>query len=200
MSLAETLLLALSLSLDASAVALAATAAGRISGHRSALRLCFHFGIFQFLMPVVGWAAGTEVQPYIAPVDHWVAFGLLTFVGVRMMRSVETNESSIENLTDPSRGWVLVTLSTATSIDALAVGLGLAALRVSIWYPSAIIGVVTMAMSTLAVFGGRRAGAWLGARAQFVGGLVLVLIGVRIVFVHMSWRVLPVLPSLPVFH
>ncbi len=185
MSLVETILLALALSFDASAVALAATAAGWVNDRRAVFRLAFHFGLFQFLMPVVGWVAGTQVQPYIAPVDHWVAFGLLAFVGVRMMKAARSH-SSVEEFTDPSRGWMLVTLATATSIDALAVGLGLAALRVSVWYPSVIIGLVTMVMSTLAIFGGRRAGRWLGARAQFAGGLALIAIGVRIVFAHMS--------------
>ncbi len=102
MSLVETILPGLSLSLDACAVALALTAAGRIGDRRSALRLCFHFGLFQFLMPVVGWAAGTQIEPPIASYDHWIASGLLAFVGVRMTRSAEGG-SSAEELTDPSR-------------------------------------------------------------------------------------------------
>ena len=185
MSFIETVLLALALSLDASAVALAATAAGRVNDRRAAFRLSFHFGLFQFLMPVVGWAAGTQIQPYIAPFDHWVAFGLLAFVGVRMIKA-SAGDASFDEPTDPSRGWVLVTLAIATSIDALAVGLGLAALRVSVWYPSVVIGVITMLMTTLAIYWGRMAGRWLGARAQLVGGLVLIIIGIRIVVSHMS--------------
>jgi manganese efflux pump family protein len=184
MSLAETLLLAVALSIDACTVALASTAAGVIKDRRAAFRLSFHFGIFQFLMPVVGWSAGTQLVPLVAAFDHWIAFGLLAFVGVRMMRSAEDGLNPAE-LVDPTRGWVLVTLATATSIDALAVGLGLAALRISVWYPSVIIGAVTMAMSILAILGGKKVGRWLGAKAQLVGGIVLILIGLRILASHM---------------
>ena len=185
MSLIETVLLGLSLSLDSCAVALASSASGRINDRRSALRLCFHFGLFQFLMPVAGWAAGTQIERHLASFDHWIAFGLLAFVGTRMMTSAEGGPS-VEETVDPSRGWVLVTLATATSIDALAVGLGLAALRISVWYPGTIIGLITMLTSTLAVFGGMRVGRWFGARAQLAGGLVLLFIGLKIVFSHMS--------------
>jgi putative Mn2+ efflux pump MntP len=186
MSLAETLLLAVALSIDACSVALASTAAGAIKDRRSAFRLSFHFGIFQFLMPVVGWAAGTQVMPLIAAFDHWIAFALLALVGARMIKTAGDEGLAPADLVDPSRGWVLVTLATATSIDALAVGLSLAALKISVWYPSVIIGLVTMLMSVLAAFGGRRVGAWLGTKAQIVGGVVLILIGLRILASHMS--------------
>ena len=180
MSDPEIVLLAFSLSLDACAVCLAASAAGYANNAGATFRLSFHFGLFQALMPVAGWVIGTHLESLIAAYDHWIAFGLLTLVGVRMIRSA-TGTGTIEGPGDPSRGWTLLILAFATSIDALAVGLGLAAVGRSIWYPSAIIGLVTMAMSILAVVGGRRAGTYLGARAQIIGGIVLIIIALKIV-------------------
>ena len=186
MSFPEVFLIAMSLAMDAFAVSLAAGARRPSVGHAGGLRLAFHFGLFQFAMPVVGWFIGTRVATLIADFDHWVAFGLLAFVGVRMIRagwrSPRENDAPRD---DPSRGWTLLMLSVATSIDALAVGLSLAFLRVSIWYPSAVIGVVTAALSLIGVRIGHRLGGWLGRRMELAGGLVLNLIGLRILVLHL---------------
>ncbi len=182
MSLITILILAVSLSLDACAVAMASRAAGRMRGRRSAVRLSFHFGLFQFLMPVVGWAAGSRAQPFMEHVSHWIAFALLAGVGGRMIWGAL--RSSPEAAADPSRGMLMVSLAVATSIDALAVGFWLATVKVSAWYPSAIIGVVTMAMAMLAIAGGVRAGRWLGTKAQVAGGFVLIVIGLQNVLAH----------------
>ncbi|MCX6143504.1 MAG: manganese efflux pump [Ignavibacteriales bacterium] len=119
----------------------------------------------------------------MASFDQWIAFVLLTFVAVRMALA-SREVPSTEPLRDPSRGWALVTLSTATSIDALAVGLGLAALGIDVWYPSVIIGCVTMLVSMFAIAGGRRARRSLGSRAQIVGAVVLLIIAFKVVFSH----------------
>ena len=180
MSDLEIVILAFSLALDAFAVSLALSAAGHLNTHRSRFRISFHFGLFQFLMPIAGWSIGSRIEPYIKAYDHWIAAGLLMLVAVRMIRSalgVSTRE--LEN--DPSRGWILVTLSTATSIDALAVGLGLAALRISVWYPSVVIGLITMILSFLAIISGKQIGERLGKQAQIFGGVVLLLIAIKIV-------------------
>jgi putative Mn2+ efflux pump MntP len=175
--------LAVSLSLDASAVSLALSAAGHLDNVRAKFRIAFHFGLFQFLMPLAGWALGTRLEPYIAAFDHWVAFGLLVLVAVRMILSArETSPAYITG--DPTRGWSLMTLATATSVDALAIGLGLAAFRISVWYPSVIIGLITLAMSVIAIRLGARAGQWLGTRGQIAGGIVLILIALKIVASH----------------
>jgi putative Mn2+ efflux pump MntP len=135
------------------------------------------------MMPVIGWLLGSRIAPLIASVDHWIAFGLLAFVGGRMIRSgVGPGEKSYSR--DPSRGLTLVMLATATSIDALAIGLSLAMLRVRIWYPSAVIGVVTGGLSLLGLRLGMRLGARFGKGMQVVGGAVLSLIGLRILFSH----------------
>lgn len=183
MSHLEIIGLAFSLSLDSFAVSLALSTAGHISNKRAGFRVSFHFGLFQFLMPLAGWAVGTRIEPYIAAFDHWVAVGLLTLVALRMILSAK-DPPNTDQVGDPTRGWMLISLATATSIDALAVGLGLAALRISVWYPSIVIGVITLIVSTLAIVGGHRAGRSLGARAQIVGGIVLLIIAAKIAVSH----------------
>ncbi|MFH1022194.1 MAG: manganese efflux pump MntP family protein [Planctomycetota bacterium] len=183
MTILEIFLLAAALSMDAAAVALAAAATGRLAGPRAAARLAFHFGLFQFFMPVLGWAAGATLDRWISPVDHWVAFGLLAIVGARMLWPKGDAAEAKDG--DPSRGWRLMALSTATSLDALAVGLSLAMLRVDVWQPSVIIGCVTMTLSLLAVRLGNRLAAAFGRRAEIAGGLILLGIAVRIVATHL---------------
>jgi putative Mn2+ efflux pump MntP len=180
----EILIVALALSLDAFAVSLAAAISGHIRNKRAAFRLWFHFGLFQFLMPVLGWALGTIIEPVTASIGDWVAFVLLAVVGVRMVRS-GLNPSGVDQADDPTRGLVLVMLSLGTSIDALAVGLSLAMLNINAWYPSAVIGVVTATVCMIAIAGGRRLGPRLGGRAQVAGGIVLLLIAGRIVISHL---------------
>ncbi len=183
MTLAEILLIALGLAMDAFAVSLAAGSSGRAPGKRAAFRLSFHFGLFQFLMPILGWFAGSTIAGYMASVDHWIAFGLLAFVGIRMIRGgLGADEDA--SYTDPSRGWTLVMLSIATSIEAFAIGLSIALLQVTIWYPSVIIGIVAAALSLLGLKLGKRLGLRFGKRMEIMGGLILVGIGVRIVITH----------------
>jgi putative Mn2+ efflux pump MntP len=186
MSLWEILVIAVGLSMDAAAVSLAASASNRAPGGRATFRLSFHFGLFQAIMPVAGWALGVNVAPYIASVDHWVAFGLLGLVGGRMIHSALTGPAGGELPRDPSRGTTLVMLSVATSIDALAIGLTLAMLGAAIWYPAVVIGVVTGSLSLAAILVGRRVGAAAGTRMEIVGGVALIAIGVRILVEHLS--------------
>lgn len=184
MAFLEVFLIALGLAMDAFAVCLAAGTTRHIHGPRPVFRLSFHFGLFQALMPVLGWLLGSTVQRWIAPVDHWIAFALLAFVGVRMIRS--GLDPAGEGLTsDPSRGATLIMLAVATSIDALAVGLSLAMLRVDIVYPAIVIGIVASAMSLLGIFLGGRLGKAFGKRMEVIGGLILIGIGVRVVISHL---------------
>jgi putative Mn2+ efflux pump MntP len=184
MSSLEIGLIAVGLAMDAFAVSLAASASGRASGKRAAFRLSFHFGFFQFLMPIAGWLAGSRIAPLMTAIDHWIAFGLLGFVGVRMIRSGLRPEQPDPD--DPSKGWTLVMLSIATSIDALAVGFSLAMLGISIWTPSIVIGLVAAALSLIGIAVGKRLGRHLGKRVEIVGGLILILIGFRIVVEHLT--------------
>lgn len=184
MGLLEIVLIAVGLAMDAFAVSLGVGTTHHARGYRASIRLSFHFGLFQALMPIIGWYAGKTVAPYIAAVDHWVAFALLAFVGVRMIRSGMDPEAEIHD-SDPTRGFTLVLLSVATSIDALAVGLGLAMLGVTIWYPVVVIGVVTAFLSLLASRLGSRLGLRFGKIMEIIGGDVLILIGVRVVISHL---------------
>ncbi len=178
------LLIALSMAMDAFAVCLGAGTLEETTGPRPTFRLAFHFGLFQFLMPVLGWLAGMKIVRYIANYDHWVAFGLLAFVGIRMIRSGFTSDEQ-KSAADPSRGWTLVLLSIAVSIDALAVGFSLGMVDVTIWYPAVIIGIVTGLVSWLGLRLGNKLGEKFGKRMEVIGGLVLLLIGIRILVMHL---------------
>lgn len=184
MTFLEILMIAVSLAMDATAVCLGVGTTEHANGLRPRFRLAFHFGLFQFLMPVIGWFAGTTVAPFIAAFDHWVTFGLLAFVGVRMVRSGFDPDAEAYRQ-DPSRGATLVMLSIATSIDALAVGLSLALLKVSIWYPAAVIGIVTASLSLIGLLLGNRLGEKFGKRMEILGGAILILIGLRILIAHL---------------
>lgn len=182
MSIPEVLLLAVSMAIDAFAVSLVAGALPGTHGPREAFRLAFHFGLFQFLMPVVGWMAGSSIEPLIKDIDHWVAFGLLAFVGARMVYAARRTEPAIP--ADPSRGWALVVLSIAVSLDALAVGLSLGLVGIAVGYPAVLIGLVTGLLSLVGLRVGVATGRVLGGPVQLLGGLVLIGIGVRIVVAH----------------
>ena len=176
-------LIALSMAMDAFAVSLGSVV--KIGpGPRPVFRIAFHFGLFQALLPVLGWLFGNTIEPYIKNVDHWVAFGLLVFVGFRMIRSGFSNDED-ETVKDPSRGMTMVMLSIAVSIDALAVGLSLGLLGVAIWTPALIIGLVTGALSLIGLRVGNGFGKRYGKPVEVLGGLVLIGIGVRIVISHM---------------
>jgi putative Mn2+ efflux pump MntP len=178
------LVIAVGLSMDAFAVSIATGLALEEVTPRHAFRISFHFGLFQFLMPVIGWLAGLKLAGYIQEWDHWVAFGLLAFVGGKMLweaRQLKDERSA----NDPTRGVTLVTLSIATSIDALAVGLTMAFLGVSVWIPSVIIGLVAALFSSFGIrFGGKIGSRW-SRIAEVGGGIVLILIGLNILRAHL---------------
>lgn len=179
------LLIAIGLAMDAFAVALGVGTTRQDVWFRPGFRLSFHFGLFQFMMPIIGWAVGGTIVRFIADWDHWIAFALLLYVGSKMIKaSLEEGES--HNDMDPTRRWMLVMLAIATSIDALAVGLSLAMLRVQILYPSIVIGIVAAAMTALGLALGKRLGTRFGKRMELVGGLVLIGIGLRVLISHLS--------------
>jgi manganese efflux pump family protein len=184
MSFFEVFFIAIGLAADAFAVSVAAGSTGATRGQRSMLRLSFHFGLFQFIMPVLGWLGGLSIEHYVQSFDHWIVFGLLVWVAIHMIRSTRTDDEDIVQQ-DPSRGVLLVVLSVATSLDALAIGLSLALLHVSIWYPSVVIGVVTGVTSFAGILLGQRFSNKFGKRAAEIGGVLLLLIGVRILLAHL---------------
>ncbi|GAB4164155.1 MAG: manganese efflux pump MntP family protein [Geothermobacteraceae bacterium] len=185
MDILTLLALAVALAMDAFAVALGTSLAlPRLTG-RHLFRLGWHFGLFQALMPIAGWLAGLTVHRWIVAIDHWIAFGLLLFIGGRMIREAIAGEEERSDA-DPTRGWSLVLLSVATSIDALAVGLTLAMLGVSIWFPALIIGLVAGGLTLCGMVLGRRIGAAWGPRVEIAGGVILIAIGLKILVEHLT--------------
>lgn len=184
MSFLEVFLIALGLSADAFAVSICVGAGGYAHDVRSRIRLAWHFGFFQFLMPILGWYLGSYVALWIEAVDHWIAFLLLAIVGVRMIRaSLYPEEIRLHR--NPTRGMMLFWFSVATSIDAFAVGFSLALLAISVWQPSIIIGMTTALTSYIGVRMGTRLHRSFGKIAERIGGIILIVIGIRIVFDHL---------------
>lgn len=171
--------LSVGLAMDAFAVAIVVGMTVDTVTPRHVFRLGFHFGLFQFMMPIIGWLAGAELAEHLGQYDHWAAFALLAYVGGKMLWEAWSEEEA-KSESDPTRGLQLVTLSVATSIDALAVGMSMALIGVSIWFPSVVIGVVAAGLTCLGITFGARIGARWGRWAEVVGGIVLILIGLRV--------------------
>lgn len=176
--------ISVALAMDAFAVALGIGVSVSPLTGRHFFRLGFHFGLFQALMPIIGWLAGRTIQSYIVDYDHWIAFALLAFVGGHMIYEAFHPEKDERQTGDPTRGASLVFLSVATSIDALAVGLSLGMLNVTVWFPALVIGLVAGIFTIIGMVIGRKAGDAWGARVEILGGVVLIAIGLKIVFEH----------------
>jgi putative Mn2+ efflux pump MntP len=186
MGLLTLLAIAVALAMDAFAVAVVAGLSLQPLTRRHVFRLAFHFGLFQALMPVIGWFAGSAVHDRIAEYDHWIALALLGLVGGKMVVGAFRPDDAPASPKDQTSGWTLVMLSVATSIDALAIGLSLAMIGSDIVLPAAVIGVVAAAFTAAGMLLGRRLGGLWGKRVEVVGGLVLVGIGVKIVLEHLA--------------
>jgi manganese efflux pump family protein len=173
------------LAMDAFAVSIATGLSQSPVTVRQVLRLSTCFGFFQFMMPILGWQVGKELASLISFYDHWVAFALLLIVGSKMIIEA-SKDGKMKSKADPTRGWTLLMLSIATSIDAFAVGLSIAFLGTSIWTPSVVIGVVTAVLSVLGVTYASRFGEHFGKWAEIGGGGVLIFIGLQIVVSHVG--------------
>ena len=176
------------LSMDAFAVALCKGLGMKRVNYRHALVIALFFGMFQALMPVIGWALGTQFERFITPIDHWIAFCLLAFIGGKMLLDAVRNEGCKEcgEYRERLDSRELLMLAVATSIDALAVGITFAFLHVDIVLSATIIGIITFAISFAGVVVGNRFGARFERPATIVGGAVLVLIGVKILLEHLG--------------
>ena len=184
MDLLDIIMISFGLAMDAFTVSLSAGTSGLVRGPRAVFRLTFHFGLFQFMMPVIGWFLGIKVEPVISSWDHWIAFGLLSFVGGKMLiGAFKQSEPGMKS--DPSKGASLILLSIATSIDALAIGLSLAMLKVDILYPSVMIGIVTGILSLAGVRLGKYIGKKISTNMEIAGGILLIGIGIRILITHL---------------
>ncbi len=187
MGIVELLLTAIALSMDAFAVSVCKGLGMRRMRYDQALVISLYFGVFQALMPLIGWLLGTSFSRYIQAFDHWIAFVLLAFLGGKMLWDVfhekeDEEQESAERRLDHRE---LFMLAIATSIDALAVGIAFACLDVNIWSSISIIGVTTLVISFAGVWIGNRFGNRFQKKAEIAGGLVLILIGVKILAEHL---------------
>lgn len=179
-------IIALSLSADCFAVSVGSSVTLGDATRKVWWRIALSFGIFQAGMVVLGWFAGSAFIDYIEPFDHWLAFGLLAFIGGKMLwDSFHEDESSEKKRAGITRLPVLLTLSVATSIDALAVGLSFAFLQVNLFIAALTIGITSFFVTVLGLFIGKRVGKLFGERAEMAGGIVLIIIGIRILVDHL---------------
>ena len=178
--------LAVALAMDCFAVALGMACGLRGLSGRQAVRMAVFFGAFQFGMPILGWFAGESVVRFMQGIDHWIAFGLLAAIGGRMIyESFSLSDEEKACRPDQTRGMRLLVLSVATSLDALAVGLSLGVIKVGIFYPAAVIGLVCFALTILGARLGPVIGRAVGRWAEILGGLILIGIATRILIEHL---------------
>jgi putative Mn2+ efflux pump MntP len=176
MSLWEIIVLAVVLGIDAASVAMAIGACG--CSFKQGCRLSLFFGLFQFIMPIIGWFLGKTVVSFVQSFDHWIAFGLLFIIGAKMLyEAFKHDEDTIE--CDRTTGWSVIALSIATSIDALGAGLGMGILNTSMLYPSTIIGITAAIMTFVGVKLGGVLSAVVGKRMEAIGGIVLIGLGIK---------------------
>jgi len=192
----ETLLIAISLSMDAFAVSVSSAACTKHLTRYHMLRAAAAFGLFQFLMPLAGWFLGSAFNAFIGSFDHWIAFSLLALVGGKMLFEVyeEWKESPDPEACpvgeeakkrDLTSKRIVLLLAVATSIDALAVGMSFSVMGQAALLPSLVIGLVTFILCTIGFFFGKRIGCLLGRYAQIAGGIVLIAIGGKILSSHL---------------
>ncbi|OHB73058.1 MAG: hypothetical protein A2Z25_06785 [Planctomycetes bacterium RBG_16_55_9] len=184
MGLITIIVIAVGLAMDAFAISVVSGSVYRQLHVKHVLRMAAFFGGFQALMPLIGSLAGLSAKDYIADYDHWVAFGILGAVGGKMIFE-SFKIKSVEENPDPSNIIVLLLLSVATSIDALAVGLTLSLVTRSIAEAVIIIGLITFGLSYLGVFIGKRFGHFFENKIEILGGLILVGLGIKILADHL---------------
>ena len=184
MGLITIIIIALALAMDAFAISIVSGAAYRRLKVKHALRMAVSFGAFQAFMPLIGSLAGLTIKEHIADYDHWAAFGLLAAVGGKMIYESFKIKTIRKNF-NPSNIVVLLLLSVATSIDALAVGITISLLKVSITMAVVIIGLITFALSYLGVYIGKKVGHFFENKIQAIGGLVLIALGIKILIEHL---------------
>ncbi|MEF3090407.1 hypothetical protein CD006_16810 [Enterobacter sp. 10-1] len=187
MNLSATILLAFGMSMDAFAASIGKGATLHQPKFSEALRTGLIFGAIETLTPLVGWGMGMLASQFILEWNHWIAFVLLVFLGGRMVIEGFRGDAGDECEAPHRHGfWLLVTTAFATSLDAMAVGVGLAFLQVNIIATALAIGCATLVMSTLGIMLGRFIGPLLGKRAEILGGIVLIGIGAEILWSHFA--------------
>lgn len=183
MDIIQIAIIGLGLAMDACAVSIGKGLTLRRVHLRHILSVGLWFGGFQALMPIMGYLLGRSFTEYVESIDHWIAFGLLLLIGINMIREAFGKEES-HNSDFGFRTMLLMAI--ATSIDALAVGISIAFMHVDIWIAAAVIGIVTMAISSIGILLGAKIGAKIGSKAGALGGIILIAIGVNILIEHLA--------------
>jgi len=185
MEYAVTLGVAVGLAMDSLAVSLCISCAGQAKLPRQRLRVALYFGFFQGFMALLGWLAGSRIVSLIESFDHWVAFALLAYIGIKMIVSGLKPAESDCIPEDYTNGKTLFMLAIATSIDAMAVGLSMAVIGDPVLIPAIIIGITSFILSGMALVTGNKLGETFGKKMEILGGVILVGIGLRILVSHM---------------
>lgn len=182
MGIITILMIAVGLAMDSLAVSISGGIVMQPFCIRQSMRLALTMGIFQGGMILFGWLLGVSFSCYITAFDHWIAFILLGFLGGKMIyESFEEEETTISSFSTKT----LITLGIATSIDALAVGVSMAFLKTSVYLPALIVGFVTFSLSLLGVITGYRCGKIKGLNVELLGGIILIVIGIKILIEHL---------------
>ena len=182
MSALDILLISIGMAMDSFAVSVCKGLSIKKAGIPEGVKCGIYFGGFQALMPVIGYYLGKLFEELIVKIDHWIAFGLLLFIGLSMIK--ESRES--EKVDDKMDVRTMLILAVATSIDALTIGVTLAFINVNIWVVVTSIGVVTFVFSLVGVLIGRRVGSMFGNKAKIIGGVILIYLGVKILLEHLG--------------
>ncbi|MDD1689872.1 MAG: manganese efflux pump MntP family protein [Methanoregula sp.] len=186
MDLITPVLIGIALSMDCFAVSLAIGTSTKTKLFNAALVIALCFGVFQAGMTLIGWAAGTGFTSLITGFDHWLAFLLLAIIGAKMIHEGLEDGDEEEETIKVLQFVPVMVLSLATSIDALAVGVSFAFLQMDILVPALIIGIVAFIISFIGVMSGIRLKSILGKRIEILGGLILIVIGLNILFTHLT--------------
>ncbi len=182
MGLVTLFLLAVGLCFDTFAVSVSSGLLRKEIVFWQAVRIAFILAVFQALMPVLGWLGGITIKNWIEPFDHWVALGILTILGVKML--IESQKKSEDKNINPLDIKVIISMALATSIDAFAVGISFAIIEVNMIIAVLIIGSVTFIASMLGILFGKKTGSHFGQKMEIIGGLILIIIGIKIFMEH----------------
>lgn len=188
MNFTEILFIAIGLSMDSLAVSITCGIILKRFQIRPIIRIAIYMGVFQGIMPLVGWLIGINFQKYISDYDHWIAFGILTILGVKMIYEGIRPNHDENNSLDPTKAFTLLGLAIATSIDALAVGVSFAMLKIEVIEPIIVIGFTTFLLSFTGAAFSSKFGNRINLKMEIFGGVILIGIGLKILISHLMMQ------------
>lgn len=186
MNTIEVILISVGLAMDAFAVAVCKGLAMKKIDFKKMIIVGLYFGVFQGVMPIIGYLLGINFESFVTKIDHWIAFGLLSIIGINMIKDALKPECETETQNDSIAFKTMVVLAIATSIDALAVGITFAFLKTNLLAVISSIGLITFTLSILGVWIGNKFGNKYESKAQIIGGCILIIMGIKILFEHLG--------------